>query len=404
MLRTVKNISIIIFSIALLFGLVACGPQTETTSSNDQASTASSPSASPSSDAGDETEEIKIGLVLAETGPASTLGLSEVQTMRLLQEQLDAEGPINGKTIKLLLQDYETDDTKAIIAMDRLLSEGVVAVVGATQVSTTAAILPHAVEAGIPLVTVAPADTKNENVFVTTPSSLTVAEVILDWLNERNIKRVGWINASDAFGVEGLPFFETLIEGTDIEIVAHEEFDASATDMTVQLTKIKGQNPEVVIVWSRTPGAGVVARNFKALDFGIPMIQSTASANQGFLDQVKDDNEDIYVVGSKMSVVDELPDSEQKQRLKAYVDAFQAKFDATPDLFAAHTHDAISMLVQAIRAGYTDPADITNYLTNEMGEYPGMTGTFNYAVDRSTSLPDGLAILGIKDNQWTLSE
>lgn len=394
MAKTMKKFLAATFSLALLFGLTACGPQTSGGDEKKSDGGGSSP----------DSEEIKIGLVLAETGPASTLGLSEVQTMKLLQEQLDKEGPIDGKTVKLVLQDYETDDTKAVTAMDRLISDKVVAVAGATQVSTTAAILPKTVEAGLPFVTVAPADTKNENVFVTTPSSKTVAEVMIDWLNEKKIKKVGWINASDAFGVEGLPFFEELIKDTDIEIVAHEEFDASATDMTVQLTKIKKANPEVVIVWSRTPGAGVVARNFKSLDFDIPMIQSTAAANQGFLDQVKDDNENIFVVGSKISVVDQLPDSDQKERLKAYRDAFQEKYDAIPDLFAAHTHDAISMIVQAIKAGNTEPADITKYLTNEMGEYPGMTGTFNYGEDRSTAQPDGLAILGIENNEWKLSE
>jgi len=377
-----------IFVLILSFVLVGCGPQQSSNEGNGK------------SDKGGSSDEIKIGLILAESGPASTLGLSEVQTMKLLQKQLDESGPINGKKVKLVLQDYETDDTKAVTAMDRLISENVVAVIGATQVSTTSAILPKAVNAGLPLVTVAPANTENENVFVTAPSSKTQSKVIINWLNENNIKKVAWINASDAFGVEGLPFFEELIKDTDIEIVAHEEFDATATDMTVQLTKIKNAKPEVVIVWSRTPGAGVVARNFKALGFDIPMIQSTAAANQGFLDQVKDDNENIFVAGSKLSVVDQLEDSDQKTRLKEFRDAFQAEYNTIPDLFAAHTHDAISMVVKAIKAGKTTPQEITNYLTKEMGEYPGMTGTFNYSKDRSTPQTDGLTILSIENNQW----
>lgn len=395
MRKKIKLTFVSLFSVILFLGLAGCGPET---SGDDNTST--------KPDVKDEaaSDTIKIGLVLAETGPASTLGLSEVQTMKLLQKQLDEAGPIDGKKVQLLLQDYETDDTKAVMAMDRLISEGVVAIIGATQVSSTSAIIPKAVEGKLPLVTVAPASTENENVFVTTPSSKTVVEVIFEWLEKEGIKKVGWVNASDAFGVDGLVHLEELIEGTDIEVVAHEEFDATATDMTVQLSKVKNTDPEVVIVWSRTPGAGVVARNFKALGFDVPMIQSTASANQGFLDQVKDDNEGIFVVGSKISIVDQLDDSDQKTQLKEYRDAFQSEYDAIPDLFAAHTHDAISMIVQAIEAGNTAPEDITAYLTTEMGEFKGMTGIFNYSEDRGTSQKDGLTILGIENNEWKYEE
>ncbi|RUS45734.1 ABC transporter substrate-binding protein [Cohnella sp. AR92] len=394
----------------LIAALTACGPSKNNSSSSPSSSpstsasteASNSPSASPEST---ESKEIKIGLVLAETGPASTLGLSEVQTQKLFQKQLDAQGPINGTKIKLVLQDYETDDTKAVIAVDRLLSEGVVAVVGATQVSTTAAILPKVVDAKLPFLTVAPANSKaSDNVFVMTPSSSTVGSVVLEWLQKHNITKVAWINAKDAFGVEGKPAFEELIKGTDIQIVAHEEFDATATDMTVQLTKIKKAKPEVVIVWSRTPGAGVVARNFKTLGFDIPMIQSTAAANKGFLEQVKDDNKNIFVVGSKLSVADKLPDSDQKSRLIAFRDAFKAEFNAEPDLFAAHTNDALSMIVDAVKAGNTTSETISNYLRTSLGQYPGITGTFDFAESRGTAKADGLVVMGIENDAWTYNE
>lgn len=369
--------------VALLVIIAGCGPQGS--SSKDK--------------------EIKIGLILAETGPASTLGLGSVRTARLLQKQLDEAGPVNGKTIKLLIQDYETDDTKAVVAMDRLLNEGIVAVVGATQVSTTAAILPKAVNAKIPLMTTAPANPGGaESVYVMTPSSETVAAMMVDWVQKNNIKRVAWVNAKDAFGVEGLPFFQDMIKGTDIEVIAHEEFDATATDMTVQLTNVKKANPELVVVWSRTPGAGIVARNFKALDFDVPMIQSTASANQGFLEQVKDNNDGIHVIGSKLSVVDQLPDSDQKKRLLAFRDAFKAEFNAEPDLFAAHAHDGISMVVEAIKAGKTTAEDIIDFLNNDLGAFPGITGTYDFSVSKLTSQPDGLSMLSIENNYWKYTE
>lgn len=71
------------------------------------------------------------------------------------------------------------------------------------------------------------------------PSNLTNSKLILKFLKKHNITKVAWINARDGFGVDGLPSFEKVAKENNIDIVAHEEFDATATDMTVQLTNIR---------------------------------------------------------------------------------------------------------------------------------------------------------------------
>ncbi|MFC5587300.1 ABC transporter substrate-binding protein [Sporosarcina soli] len=347
---------------------------------------------------------IKMGLLLAETGPASTLGASQVKTVKLLQKQLDEAGPINGKTIKLIQYDYETDDTKAVVAMDKLLSEGVVAINAATQSSTTMAVMPKAIEAKIPFLAGAPIDVENEYVYSTVHSPRVIAMPIVDYLNKQGIKKVAWLNAADGFGVTGLPAFKELAKENGIEIVAHEEFDATATDMTIQLTKVRSKDPEAIIVWSRTPGAGIIARNFKALGFDIPMIQSTAAANEGFLEQVKDDNENIFVVGSKLSVLDQLPDSEQKELLKEFKEAYEQEFGEEPDLFAAHVVDGVYAFVEAVKAGNTTAEEIHQYLANDLGAFLGVTGTYNFSESRISPEPDGISVLAIENNTWKYIE
>lgn len=382
--------------LSLLFVFTACG-NTQTNTGNSTSESGQSKSS------GSDGDVIKIGAIFAETGPASTLGKTQANLVKLLQKQLDEQGPINGKRIEIIMQDYETDDTKAVVAADKLISEGVVAVVGATQSSTTMAIVPKVTGAGLPLMTVAPIKPDTKGVFQMAPSNVTAGELIKDFLQKRNIKKVAWINARDGYGVDGLPSFEKVAAENNLEIVAHEEFDATATDMTIQLTNIRKANPEAIIVWSRTPGAGIVARNFKALGFDIPMIQSNAAANQGFLDQVKDDNEEIYIVGSKLSVVDQLPDGPQKENLKKLREYYRAMFNSDPDNFTAHAADGFNLLIEAIKAGNTTPEQITEYLKNEVNDYLGLSGTFNIK-DYVGPNADGFSILGIENNTWKYRE
>lgn len=384
--------SICSFSLMLILVIALSACNTETSSSNDK------------KDGDGEKEVIKIGAIFAETGPASTLGKTQANYVKLIQKQLDEAGSINGKKIEIIMQDYETDDTKAVIAADKLISEGVVAVVGATQASTSMAILPKISSEGIPLMTVAPVNPEAKDIYQMAPSNLTNANLIIEFLKENNISKVAWINARDGFGVEGLPSFEKVAKENDIKIVAHEEFDATATDMTVQLTNIRKENPEAVIVWSRTPGAGIVARNFKALGFDIPMIQSSASANKGFLDQVKDNNENIYVIGSKLSVVDQLPNGEQKDRLEKFREDYRAMFNSDPDNFTAHAADGFHLLIEAIKAGNTTSEDIHNYLKTEVNKYSGLTGSFELQSDYVGPYEDGFSVLGIENNEWKYYE
>jgi len=222
----------------------------------------------------------------------------------------------------------------------------------------------------------------------------------IDYLLEEGITKVAWLNAADGFGVTGLPPFEVLADEHGIEVIAHEEFDATATDMTVQLTKVRGKDPEAIIVWSRTPGAGIVARNFRALDFDIPMIQSTAASGQGFLEQVEDDNENIFVLGSKLSVIDQLEDSEQKQLLEQFSNAYEDEYGSKPDLFAAHVYDGINMVIDAIENDNTTSSEIQQYLKG-LGSTLGVTGTYNFQEDQYTPDYDGISLLKIEDNQWS---
>jgi branched-chain amino acid transport system substrate-binding protein len=388
MKRVLKGKVVAILSLTFLLAIAGC---TEESGNSSQAKE-------------NDGNVIKIGVIVAETGPASTLGSSQANTVKVLQEQLDEAGPIDGKTIELVKHDYETDDTKAVVAVEKLISDGVVAVVGATQSSTSMAIMTKTIEEKLPLFTVAPIESDSEYVYSMAHSTTVIAGPIVNYLKENNITKVGWLNAADGFGVVGLPAFEALAKENNIEVVAHEEFDATATDMTIQLTKIRSKKPEAVIVWSRTPGAGIVARNFKSLGFDVPMIQSTAAANKGFLEQVKDDNEDIFVVGSKLSVADQLEDSEQKEILKAFRDAYEEEFSDEPDLFAAHLLDGLNIVIEAIKAGNVTSEDIQLYLQSDLGEYLGVTGTFNFNETQASPQADGISVLGIEDNTWKFNE
>lgn len=67
---------------------------------------------------GESSDTIKIGVIVADTGPASALGQPEADVARLLNKQLK-DKDFNGKKVELIIEDYETDDTNAVVLMKK---------------------------------------------------------------------------------------------------------------------------------------------------------------------------------------------------------------------------------------------------------------------------------------------
>ncbi len=408
-MKSVKKVWTSAISLLLVIVLAACGSSSGGGASSPGASSAapSESAASQTPDAGSGGEEtIKIGVIVAESGPASSLGKQEAEMARLLNKQLAGQ-TFNGKKIEIIVKDYETNDTNAVVQAKKLISEDkVVAIIGGSQVSTSLAIGQVANENKVPFLAVAPLtpDQLSEYVFSTVPSNEVMLQVAIDWLKSKGISKVGWTNARDGYGQTGLPIFEQMAPSNGIEVVSVEDFDAAATDMTVQLTKLKAKNPEAIIVWSRPPGSGIVAKNYKSLGMSnIPLIQSNASAGQAYLDQIGADAEGNLVMGSKLEVIDSLPDNEYKQMLIKFRDDFVAEYNAAPTQFAGFTYDGINMIIKAITEGHTTPQAVYDYITSS--PFEGVTGGYAFTKENHNAISgEGAIILKATGGKWVVAE
>lgn len=405
MRKSCRTISFLLLLLAWVIAIAGCS-QGSAPSSSPQNSGEGPKESAGSTTTAPKAEKIKIGVIVAETGPASPLGKPEADAAKLIKKRLEAQGPVNGKEIEIIIKDYETNDTKAIMAMKELISkDNVVAVVGATQVSANVAIRNVALESKVPLISLAQIPQYGDYVFGVVQTHEAVLMKMINYLKQNNIKTVAWTNARDGFGQEGLEPFKKLAATHGIEIVAVEEFDPNATDMTVQLTKIKPKNPGAILVWSRVPAAGIIAKNYKQLGFTIPMIQSHGSANVGFLNQVGAEGDGILVVGSKLDVTDQLPDSDQKKMLQEYNDNFSKEYKYAGGMFSAYAYDGLELIIKAISEGNDTPEKIRNYLENGVGTYKAVSGTLKLSKDNHNGMDsDGMALLKVNNKNWKFIE
>ena len=352
-------------------------------------------------------EPYKIGGLFAVTGFNSPLGTPEKETALMLEDQINKAGGINGRPIKLIIYDTESDETKAVNLAKKLIEQDqVLAIVGPSSTGESLALVDTVEKAQVPLLSCAASaqivQPVRKWVFKTPQSdSLAVGE-IYDYLKAKSLTKVALLTSSGGFGTTGKKALETAAAQAGVSIVASESFGDKDTDMTVQLTKIKGSDAQALIVWGTNPGPAIIAKNMKQLGMSLPVFQSHGIANRKFIELAGDAANGVIFPAGKLLVASSLPDSDpQKSVLTKYAADFQAKYNKNADTFGGHAYDAIMLLKKAIEKAGGDRAKIRDEIENTQG-FVGIGGTFNFSAADHNGLGKGsFTMVKIVNGEWT---
>ena len=139
------------FALALAALLAAtafagCGAKTGT-SSEGASDTASSEAGTASG------ETIKIGCLAPLTGEVSTYGIATANGIKLGVEEINKNGGIGGKQIELMIQDEKGDPTEAVNAYNKLVDQGMVALIGDVTSKPCQAVAEVTLQDNMPMLT-----------------------------------------------------------------------------------------------------------------------------------------------------------------------------------------------------------------------------------------------------------
>jgi len=356
-------------------------------------------------------EPIRIGSFLAVTGPASFLGDPELKTLEMYVEKINKDGGVLGRQLELIHYDDAGNASKARNFASRLIrSDKVDIIVGGSTTGATMAAVPMVEQAQIPFISLAGAvvitTPVKKWVFKTPQTDRMAAERVLNDMKERGLTKVGLISGTGGFGSSGRE--QTLAAAKEmggIEIVADETYSGSDTDMTAQLTNIRGaKGVQTILNFGFGQGPAIVTRNYAQLGIELPFYQSHGVASDGFLDLAGSSAEGLRLPASPLLVPDSLPESDpQKPIVEAYKSEYEARWNAKVSTFGAYAYDGLMLAVEAIeKAGSTDKEAVRDALESIQG-HVGVTGTFNMSADDHNGLSaDSFRILEVKDGGWKL--
>ena len=365
-------------------------------------------SGSSASGAAASTGDIKIGVVLDITGAGASLGVPERQTIEMLADQVNAAGGVNGRKVKLYIEDNQSTEDGAAKATTKLLTtEKVDILLGASRTGPSLAMRPIAEKAEKPMVSLA-ANAKivdgSKWVFKTAQNDKVVLEKMVDDMKAKGITQVAVARDASGFG-EGIP--EMLAEvgkAAGITVVKVEKFAPDATDFTSQMTNLRASNPQAVLIWGIPPAAGLAQKAYKQLGLNVPVYQSHGIGNQAFLDTAGDTANGLLAPMGRMLVANQLKDDDpQKAVVTKFIADFKAKYNASPSTFAGHAYDGFMIAVEALKKAGTDANKLRDAI-EATSKWPGISGVFTMTpTDHSGLTKDALMIVTVDNKAWKVA-
>jgi branched-chain amino acid transport system substrate-binding protein len=198
----------------------------------------------------------------------------------------ETEGGVNGRQIELMVcDDHYNPPDAAECARQLVERDEVFGMIGALGTAAHSAAWKYLEDFGVPDMWILSGATKWTDPVVKTrfggnPDYETEGEILGKYIAENhNGKKLGIVAQNDDFGEDGIKGLTAGIEGSDVEIITTERFEATATDLTSQMQRVKNAGAEVVAVYAVPPQAAnaiKVAREVLAWD--APIIITGVSA------------------------------------------------------------------------------------------------------------------------------
>lgn len=323
---------------------------------------------------------IKIGAVLALTGPGAGIGVPERNGILLAQKTINAEGGVRGRPLEILIED---DGSKPDISKSKaealIYQEKVVALLGPSLSATTGAVAT--VTNAIPLVQLCftglgpQIEFSYKHLFHMFPAHVLNARALMEYATKAlNGKKLAVLHDS-GYGNVVTTALKTVVANYDAELIALEKFEVGATDVTTQVAKVKAANPEVLMIIATSP---IPFRAAKQLGVKAPILAALGSATYEYVKGMGEFADDITFAEF---LVAENPLPHQK----AFVELFRKTYNSLPKFPEAGGWDAVHVLARAMEKVGPD-ADAKALASAIRGRYQGVLANYDFSANDMTGI------------------
>lgn len=368
--------------------------------------------------AGSAQADIKVGVILSTTGPATSLGVFERNGVML--------GPqtIAGQKVDYIFLDDTSDATVAVKNARKLMTEDKVdVIIGPTITPAAIALIPVVAEGTTPNISqgptnsvVQPMDENRRWVFKTTTNDEHEATPMFTDMRKKNIKSLAYIGFADGLGDQWdklVTRYTAAQNGApEIQVVARERYARADTSVTAQVVKMLARNPDAVLIAGSGAGAATPLLELRKRGFKRDIYVILGATFGEFLKISGSAAEGIYAPFAAVMGVDQVPDSyEAKKSAQQFVALYDDKYGkGSSNIFAAGGWDATKLIETAApvalkkaKPGTPEFRAALRDAIENIRNLDGARGRYNMSATDHAGLDSNALMLGqFRDGRWNL--
>ena len=323
-------------------------------------------------------DTITLGNSAPLTGPVSIYGITTNNGIKLALDEINEAGGILGKKVEWKEYDDKGEITDAVTNYNKLMEDEVSAIFGGVPSKPSLAIAEASVNDGIVYIT--PTGTQanitegKENVFRTAFTDPFQGEVLANFSkNKLNATKAAVLrNQSSDFSMGVADVFVEKAKELGLEVVADESYGDSDTDFKAQLTKVRKEEPDVLLIPDYYEKVALIAPQVR--DAGIDATLLGADGWDTVL-SVMDKSSFDAIDGSYFSNQFTLEDPSEK--VQKFIKDYKEKYGEDPSTFAAEGYDTVYLYKQAVEEADSFDWDKVIEALKKIS-FDGITGSFTY--------------------------
>jgi ABC-type branched-subunit amino acid transport system substrate-binding protein len=350
----------------LLAAACGNGDDTATDEPADDDTTTDEPADDGDDDAAEPTGDgLVIGTILPETGPLAFLGPPQIESVNLAIEDINAAGGVLGSDVSVINGDEAGDAAVASQSAERLLGDGVHAIVGAAASGMSFAIIDQIVGAEVVQCSAsntAPDFTTYEDdgyYFRTAPPDTGQGPLMAEEIVNDGAESVVIIARADDYGQGFADQVANALEEQGATVAETIIYDPEAASFDAEVQQATGANADAIALIAFDEGGQILQGLIEAGSGpgDIAIYGGDGLASNTLWEQV-DPNDEAVLEGMKVTAPG--ADAEYNDRLGEITDG-----DTT---FGGQAYDCVVAIALAAQAaGSVEPTDFVNEMRNVVG-------------------------------------
>lgn len=298
-------------------------------------------------------DEILLGTLQDLSGPAAGPGKEIRNGMLMRVEEINAAGGVNGRKLRLLIEDHGYDPKRAVLGAEKLIGrERVFMMVGQFGSAPMLATLPLLARSD--MINFFPLSSARQAFEPASPLKYAfhpadydqIRHALPGVIKDKRLTRVCAIYQDDELGLEITRGAETALQAQGTQLVEKLGFKRGSTDFSSQVAKVKASNCDGVVLATVVRETVGVMTEARKLGFN-PVFIGTSSAYSSAIPRLGGTNvEGLYAT----MLVEEPYLDARNQPLREWAGRYKAKFADDPTVFSGYGYFILDSFARPAQA------------------------------------------------------